>query len=588
MIYVPIELFLALGIVVATLLVGIIGLVRLYLRRRSNPDRSLARPAILWCTGVVGSLYWTISLLVLFSVMAGRTSRFEAPEIWAAVCAIVGMATVLPSAIIERRKPSYGAMYLAVAAAVMSITPLMLFSDSYDNLGPYVYGWTMVWTAVGLLIPQWIACLAMAATLLPRERWQISLRNTLLAIGILALPLGTAGVVLRRGVAELQALDRRMSAEAEMYHGRVLAARQALDDFLAAAEAGDRQRMERAKQSIIVLRSELPSEYLASRLTASGRKAVRLELLRLLRAESMPRPPYHVPSLAPYVHQLVSDGTEDIEVRQAAVQLLMYWGDFRHLSNLMGQAPDRSALAETIGSYLADHAGEAMLYGGPLSDLHNQPPFIQQLPTWFDDPADAVPALVSLVELPENSNPTIALLAAETLGNMGPVAAQALPTLRAMANSPYPVREHTADTAIQRIQGDVRQSDPASINHQAIPWPNDSISEAAREGNPTSGRLPDLQVLEVFLHKDKYLRARVSNQGSAGTTRVAVRFESDGETSVYSRPGLAAGQTVVASSNPRRPGTHRVRVTIDPDNVVAESDETNNTLELNLTWPKTD
>ncbi len=77
------------------------------------------------------------------------------------------------------------------------------------------------------------------------------------------------------------------------------------------------------------------------------------------------------------------------------------------------------------------------------------------------------------------------------------------------------------------------------------------------------------------------ITARVANIGYRGATNVKVRFAVDGATqgadqTIASLPAGASANVSIDWSSQGKPGTHTARVTVDPQNAIRESDETNN------------
>ncbi len=82
------------------------------------------------------------------------------------------------------------------------------------------------------------------------------------------------------------------------------------------------------------------------------------------------------------------------------------------------------------------------------------------------------------------------------------------------------------------------------------------------------------------------MRARVKNSGGARATDVSVAFFVDGNRKgTYKRAGLESGTECQASAVRLPPGTHAVKVVVDPHNTIPESDETNNSKEVTLSSP---
>jgi hypothetical protein len=97
---------------------------------------------------------------------------------------------------------------------------------------------------------------------------------------------------------------------------------------------------------------------------------------------------------------------------------------------------------------------------------------------------------------------------------------------------------------------------------------------------------PDLQVLDVYLTKDGYMRARIKNGGTEPATKVRAAFFVNGKSeSIYGTFTLKPGQEREAGASKLPPGMHVVKVVVDPDNTIRETDETNNAMEAKLTPP---
>jgi len=105
----------------------------------------------------------------------------------------------------------------------------------------------------------------------------------------------------------------------------------------------------------------------------------------------------------------------------------------------------------------------------------------------------------------------------------------------------------------------------------------------------TSG-LPDLQVTRLYLkevlrggRKVRYKRAMVRNNGPGPATNVTTNFLVDGKlTDVDPRYQFKPGEEKHVSASALPPGTHTVKVVVDPDNKIKETDETNNSMEATL------
>ncbi len=112
-----------------------------------------------------------------------------------------------------------------------------------------------------------------------------------------------------------------------------------------------------------------------------------------------------------------------------------------------------------------------------------------------------------------------------------------------------------------------------------------ATGEAATKKTTLDGR-PDLQVTRVFLNEAGYLRARIRNSGNAPAMGVRVRFFVGDQLIGTSRPlALQPGIEQQASSVKLQEGSHAVKVVVDPDNRVDESDESNNATEITLSRP---
>ncbi|MBI3464117.1 MAG: hypothetical protein HY000_13830 [Planctomycetes bacterium] len=127
------------------------------------------------------------------------------------------------------------------------------------------------------------------------------------------------------------------------------------------------------------------------------------------------------------------------------------------------------------------------------------------------------------------------------------------------------------------------------------PWqpgtrlPSVKATVEVKRGSTTKVQLvmmPDLQVSRVYL-KEGYMRALVKNSGSARAEKVDVVFLVDAKPeSKYGPIPLNVGQEAEASSQRLPPGTHVVKVVVDPDNEIREWDETNNAKEATLSSPR--
>lgn len=99
-----------------------------------------------------------------------------------------------------------------------------------------------------------------------------------------------------------------------------------------------------------------------------------------------------------------------------------------------------------------------------------------------------------------------------------------------------------------------------------------------------SASRPDLRVVRIFL-EDGYKRALIENRGDSRASNVFVRFYVDGApSSIFGPVSVSPGQQVRATSQRLPQGTHRVRVVVDPDNRVAEANESNNSMEVSLSY----
>ncbi len=102
----------------------------------------------------------------------------------------------------------------------------------------------------------------------------------------------------------------------------------------------------------------------------------------------------------------------------------------------------------------------------------------------------------------------------------------------------------------------------------------------------TGSGLPDLEVTQVFLNEEGYLRARVKNNGAAQKMEFEVHLFRNGRLAARSKViVLNSKQEGFASARRLQPGTHVIKVVADPDNMIPESDETNNSMEVTLSAP---
>jgi hypothetical protein len=102
-----------------------------------------------------------------------------------------------------------------------------------------------------------------------------------------------------------------------------------------------------------------------------------------------------------------------------------------------------------------------------------------------------------------------------------------------------------------------------------------------RSGEPA---LPDLRVTRIYL-ENGYKRATIENVGDATARSVRVRFFVDGRvSSTFGSVDVAPGRQIRATSTRLELGTHRVRVVADPENLIRESNESNNAMERMLSW----
>jgi len=113
------------------------------------------------------------------------------------------------------------------------------------------------------------------------------------------------------------------------------------------------------------------------------------------------------------------------------------------------------------------------------------------------------------------------------------------------------------------------------------PAPRKPIRQAEKETSESG--LPDLQVTQVYLQKEGFMRALVKNSGTARAANFSVAFFVDGKLqSTRLGMGVKPSEQSEASAVRLPTGTHAVKVVADPDNQIQESDETNNSKEAVL------
>lgn len=115
-------------------------------------------------------------------------------------------------------------------------------------------------------------------------------------------------------------------------------------------------------------------------------------------------------------------------------------------------------------------------------------------------------------------------------------------------------------------------------------WIHTNVKEGDRR---EVGGQPDLQVVQVFLNENGEVTARIRNSGTARAARARVRFTRDEKhVSIYhSRNRLQPGEEWQVSGGRLPQGSHTVKVIVEPDNEIVESDESNNSKEATLSWP---
>ncbi len=107
--------------------------------------------------------------------------------------------------------------------------------------------------------------------------------------------------------------------------------------------------------------------------------------------------------------------------------------------------------------------------------------------------------------------------------------------------------------------------------------------------------LPDLIVVDIWsttnplqAGQEENVTFQIKNQGTAAiTTQFLIRFSIDGTAkAAWSSGGLAVGQVAQAGTTVivNSAGTHQMKIEVDFDNRIAESDESNNVREETWTW----
>jgi len=134
---------------------------------------------------------------------------------------------------------------------------------------------------------------------------------------------------------------------------------------------------------------------------------------------------------------------------------------------------------------------------------------------------------------------------------------------------------------------------PDAMTIPLRPWaePDVASTSADHEGpaDVSSSDLPDIKVVEIYLQEQGFVRALVKNVGKSPATEMRAHFYVDGNresaTRTQNSGNLRAGGEWVAGSQKLPAGTHVVKVVVDPDDSVQESDETNNSKEAHLSAP---
>ncbi|MCO6046642.1 hypothetical protein NG895_22330 [Aeoliella sp. ICT_H6.2] len=577
-------------IVLVAMAVAIGGIVVVIWRRIHESSSPIWRPMLLWCIGVLGALYGIYWLAALMLIGNGRSVFDETIDKWVAAGVLVAVLGFLPGVFVERAHPGWGAGWMALLATLFAVALLFMRSLSSD-----IYAWTLYGLAAGVLLPLWLAALSIWWTAPRPKGLRYTTRDLLMVLGIAAACFGTLGAVVHNAyfsdAREQQRIGRMMQESEDARNAAI----EKLDELVEAAEGSDDRDFELAKAQFLQL-LELDRDpfcvmaangdaisSILDRIETTTSTQARKELLCLLASPEMWNKGHNSgPGNTSRVVAIVRDTNQSIPVRRAATQVLLNWGNWHAATSVLFKLPDRTKIGPAVVEFIVAASADPNEQYRFRAVAKGSEQVIHTLPRIMPRRDDCLPALIALLNHPCPWCETVEA-AAQTVGNLGAAGRPALPALRVAATSNYPSLSRYAKRSIAQIEQFESRSDPLAAHRTRSPQTAEGDALPAQEPSERS-QLPDLEVVDVFLHNGSYLRARVRNNGAMPATGASVRFETEDLTGNFRGLTLGPGQVGVATSGRSRPGTHVVKVTVDPDNVVSEADELNNTMEVSLTW----
>jgi hypothetical protein len=577
-------------IVLAAIAVAIGGTVVVIWRRIDQPASPIWRPILLWCIGVLGVLYGLYWLALLMLVGSGSSVFDETIDKWVAAGVLVAVLGFLPGVFVERAHPGWGAGWMALLATLFAGALLFMRSPSSA-----IYTWTLYGLAAGVLLPMWLAALSIWCSAPRPKSLRYTTRDLLMVFGIAAACFGTLGAVVRNAyfsdAHERQRIGRMMQESEDARDDAI----EKLDELVQAAEGSDDRDFELAKAQFLQL-FELdrdPFSVMAAngdaissmldRIETTTNTQTRKKLLCLLASPEMWKKGHNTrPENTSRVVAIICDTNQSIPVRRAAAQVLLNWGNWHAVATVLFRLPDRTKIGAGVVEFIVAASADPNEQYSFRAVAKGSEQVIYSLPRIVPRRDDCLPALIALLNHPCPWSETVEA-AAQTVGNFGAAGRPALPALRVAATSNYPNLSRYAKRSIEQIEQFESRSDPFDARRTRPSQAAEGEALPAQEASERN-RLPDLEVVDVFLHNGSYLRARVRNNGAMSATGVSVRFVTEDLTGNFRGLTLGPGQVGVATGGRRRPGTHVVKVIVDPDNVVSEADESNNTMEVSLTW----